>query len=62
MLVIRALSSRMMGVSACILTVRGVYFVKNHVEVLVDIARWLVNGYGVERCNRAVVMLITRFN
>ena len=37
-------------------------FVQTDVEGLVDIARSLVDGCGVERCNRSGVMLITRFH
>ena len=37
-------------------------FVKDDVEGLVDIARSLVDGCGVERCNRSGVRLITRFH
>lgn len=62
MLVIRALIRRKIRVSACMLIVGGGCLFKITFEVSVDIARSLVVGGGVERCKRAGVMLITRFN
>ena len=37
-------------------------FVQNHVEILIDIAGSLMDECGVERCNRAGDILITRVN
>ena len=51
-----------MGTSVCMLVVCGDCLFRITFEVLVDIARSLVVEGGVEKCNRAGVILITRFN